>query len=425
MNAALPITTATFSRPAWIGLAVLLVLSFLLFWVRTTPVRLANTDDAAIQGIAHNGSLEQYVVDNAVAQGRFYYALPGLGRITTGFYQIDRPWLFSLVRALAFYAQVGLAAWLVARLAGHAAWGVALGLLITSTLHIPQTFFPLLSFPGFWVGFGAILTGLHFQLSHVERPRAWVGGLAGLCLLFACLMHDSFVFFFPLFPAIGWARRSPRWLRDSLPAFTALLAYVATYLLFARLHPSQYDGTQVATNLPAALGVLGRQMVGVLPGVELFLQRQQGTEPAPLLHAWPEIARAAAATPWLDLLLALANAATLTWLLARCSRPTPALARAWPLALGFAVALNVPIAFTAKYQVFIFQRTFPYVYAFYSYFFIILAVTGLLALAGRWRAVEQRPRLALAALGLVLAAACSSAAVANYRTLQSLARTYN
>lgn len=417
------------SRRAWFTLAFVCALAFVHFWVRSTPVRLATTDDVVFQALADEGTTETFTTENARSQARFYYGTPLFGPALSGLYEIRTPWLFSLLRTAALFAQIGLAGWLLARVTRVPALGAALGLLILATLHVPRTFYPVLSYPFDWLGFIAVLGALHLHLSFVRRRGALTGCLAAVLFLLACLMHEIFVLFLPLFAVLSWLQPAGGWfarLRTALGPGAVAAGYVTVYLLFSRQFPTTYDGTQFSLNLVSAGQVLVRQMIGILPGFELVVQRLVPGTPAPLFRTGPEVAESLRALPRWDLLVALTKAAALTGLLLRCSRHIPPVLRLWPWALVFAVWLNLPIAFSAKYQVFIMQREFPYAYAFYAFFFLCLALLGAVTQGLQLLLTGHRgPRLVAALLGLVTTVLCVSAAASNHRVMQFLAQKYN
>lgn len=413
---------------AWVALAIIFALGFVHFWVRTTPVRLANPDDAVIQDIADTNRLELFARGNALDQARFHFATPLWGYTLTAPYKVHSPAAFSLLRALAWFAQFGLAGWLVARATRNPAWGAAVAFGLMSLLHIPPTFYAVLSYPPFWVGFCGVLAALHCHLSYLRRPGLLPGLLTGAFFLLGYLMNEVFVLFLPAFFALSWLQPLPARtgrLRANLAPLTVVLAYVGVYLFFSRQFSSNYEGTQFSPDLKSAAQVVARQMLGILPGFELVFNRIAPGEIGPHLRDAGQIRQTLSLTPWPDVLLGLTEGLALTGLLARCARETGAVVRHWPWILVFAAGLNLPIAFSLKYQVFIFHRSFPYVYAFYSYFFLGLAGVAATAWLGqRLENYSLRPWF-LGALGVVTVTLCLSAMASNHRVLQILLQKYN
>ena len=160
---------------AWVALAIIFALGFVHFWVRTTPVRLANPDDAVIQDIADTNRLELFARGNALDQARFHFATPLWGYTLTAPYKVHSPAAFSLLRALAWFAPFGLAGWLVARATRNPAWGAAVAFGLMSLLHIPPTFYAVLSYPPFWVGFCGVLAAL--RLDHGSGATVGAGSV--------------------------------------------------------------------------------------------------------------------------------------------------------------------------------------------------------------------------------------------------------
>ena len=421
-------SAALLSRRAWFVLTMVFALSFVHFWVRTIPVRLANPDDVSFQGVTDENTVAAFTSRNALEQGRFYFESPVFGWLFSAHYKVHQPWLYSLIRAGALFTQIGLAGWQLARITRRPAWGATLALFILSTLHIPLTFYPVLSYPNFWIGFTAVLTALHFHLSYLLRPGLVTGILTGACFLLAGLMHEFFLVFLPLLLALAWLRPHPGWsgwLRANLVPLVTAGGYAVVFALFAREFPTHYAGTQFSSAIYPAGQVVVRQMAGIVPGFELLIRRLPPETTGPLLRDLPEIIRTVTGIPWPDLLLGLVEAATLTGLLLHCARHPPSLGRHWPWALVFAAFLNLPIAFSQKYQIFILHREFPYAYAFYSYFFLCLALIAAPDWCLRRQSGSFNHRLLPSLVGLVIAALCLSAMASNYRVLQILQQRYN
>lgn len=415
-------------RPAWIGLLVVLAWSFLHFWVQSTPVRLATTDDVRFQQIASRGGGAAYTTDIAGNEGRFLYATPIYRFALFGPYQLSDPWCFSLLRAAGFYVQLGLAAWLAARVLQSAAFGALVALLLAGTLHIPDTFFLLLSFPPSWLGFSALLGALHCHLTHA-RQRSWASGLlTGVLYLLAALMHDVFIIFLPLFVALSLLQGRPRWLDlprlNLIPGIVAL-AYVAVHRGFAREFPSAYEGTQLSLNFVVAAKVLLRQLVGIVPGFELLVQRLPANTAGPLFRETPAVFQTLGALSWSHWLLAFATAGALTVVFRQCLREPSLRPGLWPWALAFACLPNLPIAFSVKYQVFILHREYPYGYAYLSFYFLVVALAAALLWLGRCLPAGRAPLALTVAFAGTSLAMCLSALAANQRVLQVLLEKYN
>jgi hypothetical protein len=415
-------------RRTWIILTAVFALGFVHFWIRSTPVRLANTDDAVHQRLTDENGVAQWTIDNARSQGRFYFATPLVAGSLNVLYEIRNPWLFSLLRTMALFLQIGLAGWLLARVAHSPAWGAALSLFIMGTLHVPQTFYPILSFPGHWIGFCAVLAALHLHYTYLHRPGLLTGIATGALLLQGCLMGEIFVLFLPLFLSLSLLQPNPNWrhrLQANLAPLVTATGYVAVYLLFSRQFPSTYDGTRFSADLSLAGQVVLRQMIGIAPGFELLVRRQPAETGGPLFRELSEIVQTVTLIPWQDLLLALVEAFSLTGLLLHCSRHLPPLIHRWPWALCFAAFLNLPIAFSVKYQVFILHREFPYVYAFYSFFFLSLTVIAGASFGIRRLSRTGHRMLSAGLLGLLITTLCLSAMASNHRVLQILMQKFN
>jgi hypothetical protein len=416
-------------RRAWLAFATVCALAFLHFWISTMPVRFSNNDDLVFQKLADEDTTHVFMVDNAASQARFYFCTPLFGVALSGLYEISTPWLFSFLRTAAIFAQIGLAGWLLARVTAVPALGAALGLMILATHHVPLTYYPVLSYPFDWLGCIAALGALHFHLSYVRKPAALAGCGAAVLFLIACLMHEIFVLFFPLFMAVSWLQPGGNWaikLRATLGPVVVAAAYVSVHALFSRQFPSTYDGTQFSFNPIPAGQVVIRQLIGIVPGFELVVHRlSERNTTGPLFREIPAILETLRnLRPW-DYVLGLLEAITLSALLLHAARTIPPLMRLWPWGLALAAWFNVPIAFSVKYQVFILHREFPYAYAFYSFFFLCLAILGATTQGLHWAAGRLEPRVLAGIVGLGAALVCLSALASNQRVFQVLVEKYN
>jgi len=425
----LPASAASSAPPlsgrAWLLLGLIFLGSFAQFWLGTMPVRFANTDDVFFQEVANRNDPAAYMTGNALDQGRFYFATALFTPLLVQPYRIQSPALFSLLRAGVLFAQIAGAGWLLSRVTKSAAWGATFALFLTGTLHIPLSFFPVLSSLPLCCGFCALLIALHFHLTQLDRPPGWAGLLAGAFYLFSCLTNEIFVMFLPLFFALGWTRgHRPGW-RANLAPLVAVTGFVVVYVVFARTYPSNYTGTQLSFDLAGVGSVLARQVIGVIPGFELLVQRPSSAAFEPWLRSGPAIAATLTQMPWTGLLLAIAAAAALYRLLTHLSHQGVPYLRMWPWAVVFAIMLNLPVALSEKYQIFLRQRTFPYMYAFYSFFFLALAGLSLVVSVLHLRGVRAHPSGFHALLALLLLALCVSAAASNHRALLILIEKYN
>lgn len=420
---------APLPRAAWTCVLLLLAASFLSFWFQTTPVRLATSDDVLFQKIARQGYAAEYLATIAREQGRFLYCTPLYRFALFSPYTVTTPWVFGLLRTVACYAQITLAATLAARVMQSAPFGALVALLLASLLHLPDTFFLVLSFPPAWIGFSALLGALHSHLSYLRRPGIVSGLLTGILYLLAALMHDVFVVFLPLFAVMSWLQEKPRMWR-TLGQTVLPVAVALTYLLvhrgFAREFPSAYEGTQFSLDPVVAAKVLLRQMIGIIPGFELVVHRLPAGTTGPLFRSLPAIAQTVGALPGRYWLLALGTAGVITWLYWECLRSPMPRTRLWPWALSIACLANLPIAFSVKYQVFILHREFPYGYACLSFYFAGVAAAAALVWLGRCLPEGGRARCLLSfAFGGTALALGLSALASNHRILQILLEKYN
>jgi hypothetical protein len=399
--------------------------SCLLFCWQSADVRFSNTDDVAFETAARSGRAEQYLINNAESQARFYFATPVYRHLLLSPYCIESPLVFSGVRGVLFYVQAGLLGWLAARLWGNAPLGAAVSFLIVSTLHIPATFFPVLSYFAMSAGFVALLIALHSYLSWLRRGSPFAAVLAAVSLLFSCLSLELFALFLPAFAFLAWTERGQKW----SSAVAALLApavvvvlFLATYAAFAREFRSSYPGTQITFDPAAAAGILFRQLVGVIPGFEMVVHRLPEGHSGPLFRPLAEIL-ADISMGGEELCIGLAHGILTVWLIRAAwrkrSRP---IASDWPALIILGMLANLPLLFSVKYQTFIFQRQFPYIYAFYSFCLFAWAFAAIMV----WLA-DYTPRLRrvlASAVSISIIALCVSAQLSNARTLAALKSKY-
>jgi len=410
---------------AWVAMGLVLLLSFGHFWWRTTPVRLANPDDVAFQSVVTAGDAKPYMVGNALSQGRFYFATPFYRHLLLSPYSIEAPWAFGLFRAVLFFTQAGLLGCLAGRVLRNGFVGVAITLLIVASLHLPRTFFPILSYPAMGVGFSAALAALHCHLSHVRTHRPWPGVGAAVLFLFSCLCLELFVVLLPLFVAISLDASDRKYasvFRVNMGVLVAAAAYVVVYLGFAREFPSTYVGTRFSFDPLAGLGVLIRQVVGVIPGFELAVNRPPSGSSGPLFRPLADIVTTFGRTPKGDFALGVVQAVAITWLVTFGTRWRGLAARYWAYPLGFAFMVNIPIALSEKHQVFMFHREYPYIYGFYSFCLLSWALVAFVA----WCSGKSGPirQWSLGAFGIVVLSFCLAAKSSNIYVLAQLAETY-
>ena len=398
--------------------------SWLLFCWQSADVRFSNTDDVAFETAARSGRAEQYLIDNAESQARFYFATPIYRHLLLSPYCIESPLIFSVVRGLLLYAQAGLLGWLAARLWGNAPLGAAIAFLIVSTLHIPATFYPVLSYFAMSAGFVALLLALHCYLSWLRRGSPFTGALAAVSFLFACASLELFAVFLPAFAFLAWIERGPNWSRALRALFVPtviVVLYLAAYAMFAREFPSSYPGTQIKLDLAAASGVLFRQLVGVIPGFEMLVQRLPEGHSGPVFRPLGDIL--ADFTVGMELCIGVAHGFITAWLiLAAWRERSRMITLDWPVLISLGIWANLPLLVSAKYHTFIFQRQFPYIYAFYSFCLFAWALTAFIV----WLA-DNTPRLRSVLASLVcisIGVLCVSAQLSNTRTFAALKSKY-
>ncbi len=401
------------------------VLTFVAFVHQTTPVRVAHFDDTNANQLIQRDEMVGAMVPGAQLQGRFYLAAPG-HFWPYDIYRIDSPVAFATLRAALFFAEIGLLGWLCSRVSRNAALGWMVALFGIAALHLPPTFFAVLSYPTMAVGFISLLAGLHFHLSYLRRGSAISALFSGLLFLHAGFFLDLFMVFLPVFFALSWheGRRSFRSLARSATApITAAVAYVAAYALFAVIHPSTYAGTTWSLDPAATATSLLRQTLSVIPGYELFAHRTHPAGSGPWLKSAAEIRDVFATTPIWAWGLALLQGVSLWSLVVHAPRGRTVSFRVMAVALACALLANLPMSLTERYQIWAYRREFPYIYSFYTYCalvaFFAFAAQRLLA-----RSTKTRPAfsIAFAVLGLAL---FSSAAASNAHTLNLLRAWHN
>ena len=419
------------ARPGpWLAAAACLVLlaTFWAFVSDTRAVRVACSDDVDNQRMTRDGTIAAHFVASAQEQGRFYYAVPG-HVIPYRLYHLDGPWLFSAVRAGLFFASLGLLGWLCARVTANAALGWMTALFAAGALHLPATFFAVLSFPTMMLGLCALLVSLHLHLTHVRRASPIAACVSGLLLVLACQYIEVFVMFFPVFIALSWqagARSFGGLLRSLVAPLTAVAGYVVVYGLFRVTYPSTYGGTQLSLDLRAALDVLLRLTFSITPPFELFAHRTNPSGGGAFLKSAAEIRALLGGVDATRLALVLGQAAVFATLAWRSVR-APAAVGGGAILIAFACMPlpNLPVSVAAKYQVWVHQRGFPYIYSFYSYCCLVF---GLICLA-HWIAARcrtaQGARRWMTGFSVACAALFFSAQASNRNALQLLRSWYN
>ncbi len=413
-----PVSSALLRLLTWL----VVLWSAAQFLAVTMPVRLANVDDVISQILATSGDPIAYGLHHADSEARFYLLTPVY--LAGGhLYEITDAFTFSLIRTAALLLQVVLCAALVRRLMRDSAVGSALLVALLAALHLPTTHYAVLSYPDKWIGFSALLGGLHLHLSYLRRGRAAAAAVAGILFLAACLTSEAFLCYLPVF--LGLARHEgrtwPKAWRSLLAPATAAMGYTAVYVFFALWQKSEYGGTSFSPDILEALNCLFRQTAAAFPGFELAINRTYPDAVGSWHKSAATLGQAAAATAWHAYLLAAAQAAVF---LVHLARSRAAAAVTWPLlACTFAVCLlpNLMISVTVKYQIWSWHRTWPYLYGFYVY-------ASLLALL-IFATVRYFSGRANPTLRLVLAGAWSllfaSAKVSNTASLGLLRSWYN
>lgn len=426
----LPVAAVGRALPKWLStlLWINVLWAFVVFTSTTASVRFGCVDDVTNDELVKSGRLAEVMIGASAAQGRFYHAVP-CHLWPYRLYHVDSPAVFSTVRALLFFAEIGLAGWLCGRIAHSATVGWLAVLFGLGALHLPTTFFAVLSYPTMAIGFSSLLASLHFHLNHLRRGSAASAVCSAVLFLHACFYLEIFVLYLPLFLALSWhaGHRSPRrLLRSALGAVVTAIAYLAVYRLFTQLHPSSYGGTRVAVNVPTALNALFRLTASVIPGFELLVHRTFPSGGGSLFKTMAEIREAFADAPFSHYLLALLQGTALAGLM-KHAIAVAGRTRLTLMVAGACVLLpNLPVCLTERYQVWAYHREFPYIYSFYGY----CALAGLLAfvvngIAAKTRAAIPSTRVAAAAVFAAGLGALVSAKASNAHTLKLLRQWHN
>lgn len=397
----------TLNRGLWLLFSLTMLISFVAFSRAIAPLTSTNVDDLALRKALATNQQATHWMDNARTEGRFYFATPVFQYLAVFPYRLDRT-SFALLRAALLFAQAGLGGTLIGRLLHNSVLGAAIALAIVAGLHVPPTFFPVLSYPVMGFGFVALLLALHAHLSYLRDGRLVYAITAPVLFGISCLCQEMFVVFTPLFLLLGHQSERGGWtkvIRMSLPVLGVAVAYVGIYAAFAWAFPSQYDGTRISLDVHRAVAVLLRQSVGVFPSFELVMNRESTGS---LLRSAAAISVLAGRTPVAEYALGALQSITAAWMIFHASLRCDIQHRYWILPLILAFLVNVPIAFSERYQVFIYHHQFPYVYAFYSFCLLMTATVVLFAM------VARQGRLARSLIFSAVAVACVSAKVSNH-----------
>jgi hypothetical protein len=398
----------------------------------TNPVRLANSDDVIFQKVVRSdhAHVEQYFAELSRSEGRFYFAVP-VHRIPYALYNIQNPQLFACLRTLALLIQLALLGVLLARFVACEAIGWLYAVIAFAALHIPSIFYPVLSYPVFWVGSIAILVSIHSYLSYARSLRPGWLFLSAISLLYALICHENFLTFVVLYPFVElFGTRGRTYLaafQRCLPIALIAAAYVGVYLAFRRLCVTDYNGVHFSADLRAAMLSWTRQTLAAAPGIELILNRE-GPYPntGPLWKTPHEIAVIMKGLDPSNAVLALACALIASILMKRAQiRRRDAIG----LIVLFAAATalpNVIPSLSTKYQLNAHHRFYPYVYSFTSYCWGIGAVLLLILSLKRFPQTNDR-RVSMIDIGtfVFLSLVFISAAGSNQNTAGLLKSWFN
>ena len=204
------------------------------------------------------------------------------------------------------------------------------------------------------------------------------------------------------------------------------VSYAFVYVLFSRLHPSGYAGTQLSLNVIEAVNTLVRQTLSIVPGFELIVHRTYPLSTGSWHKSIAELRAAATATPAGDCLLAVLQTFTLVQLARRLPAPDRYLRYLLPAAALCIFIPNLLISLTARYQVWAYHRQLPYIYGFYAYLaFVVTALTCYWLVSPRMSGTGWKPRLWSTLSVAVCLAVLLSAKISNNTNLLLLRTWFN
>lgn len=385
--------------------------------LRTGPT---TSDDLVYEEQAITGRLGAFAHELAAGAGRFHHYLHvGLTALPYGLDSLPARKALALA---AFLAAIGSLSFVAARVAGRPALGFLTALLCLAFYqdnwhHNILTSYPLVFDSGLlclaWAGYCLWRHGL-------SGRTGWLAAANILAFLGFC-HFEAFLCYMPVLWAVIWLTgRQPRArrLRTMALASLAVPVYLAIYLAYRQLHPSEYAGNALALGdpllvlrtivaysrsaLPLGSFHLNLDYVNRFPTVTTGLVLDFAQYLAQLAAGWSRLAPS-----WLALAV-LTGGLACHLLTAATARP-----RLRPLAALTAVYAvfcpNFLIALSPKYQ----EPTTRGIDWYVTSTFSGYAVALCLALAGLWLAgrLAGRPKLRRAVIGLLAVLAAATALV--------------
>ncbi len=401
------------SRFVWCISALWFCAFLIHFSILTEPIRFANSDDALYQRVVDAQKSWDHSMRVGRQQARFYMPV-AYGPIAS-LYSVRNPTLFSAIRASLLGLELLSGALLIAALTRSRGFALGVTLIFALTLPINLPFNLLLSYPQ--IGLGFVLFTLTGAAALQERQSWLTCVVSAAGTLAACSVNE--VFLVPTLLGTALLLRNDRRVRPATAGIAlAVFGYLLVYFIFRYAHPSMYGGTEFSLNPAEYVHTLLCQIAGTLPGFELAVHRY-GFDGGATWKSPGQIAHLLTNISVTDLTLLVSGTALLLAILPQI-QPVP---RTLGVAAGsvlLAVSFLLPLAGTIKYQIWTHLRQFPYAYALYTSYFLLIG-GFLLWNRARERLNPGRPRqLVTTALVLVIALASWAASASNENVLRAL-----
>ncbi|MDL2228459.1 glucosyltransferase domain-containing protein [Bacteroidales bacterium OttesenSCG-928-K03] len=187
--------------------------------------------------------------------GRFYFLLVKWVYFIP--YLIDSPIYFHLMRFLPLIAGIFLLFNLLKRLNFSKSFLVFALLIFFATFQIPGAASSVTSYPFFFTfAIALVLCSLHLIVSYFKTNKYYYIILSSIVMAIASLFQESFlmyyvlIFFFILlqynFKSLFTKRNILKFAKEIMPYVIFGLIYLIVYFYYAKMHPSEYVGSQLA-----------------------------------------------------------------------------------------------------------------------------------------------------------------------------------
>lgn len=350
------------------GLWIIVYMGF--FFYETLDIRHANSDDIEFDSIVASGHVWEYSSSLAKSQGRFYMPF-AFGPINV-LYSIKSRVVFSVFRAALLLLEIlsfGVIAWRVTRSIHLAFAFMCFGLLL---IQIPRTFYGLLSYPQ--AGVGLVLTALVVAVMLTGRSTE-SGRICGTAAFASCCLNETFIAPLMIIVLGNVYVKGRNMGQASTGVACGCSIFVIIYAIFRIKFGTSYSGTYFSFSMASAIKSILCQIGATAPGFELLINRT-GFNGGRFFKTIDQVFSILGNIDFSKIGLTAVGCIVLTFLIKKALLPDINVVLSKVILLGLAgVSCVVPMSFSEKYQVWVYQRQYPYVYSMHCWFFLILAST--------------------------------------------------